>query len=101
MNFAVIKTGGKQYLVKPGSKLKIEKLSDVKDTVFFDNVLLRMEGSDLKIGAPNIEGARVEAKVKREGREAKKIVFKFSSKARYKKKKGHRQEFTEVEIVKT
>ncbi len=100
MNFAVIKTGGKQYLVKKGSKLKIEKLANTEGDISFDNVLLKVDGDEFKIGTPKIEGAVVLAKLVRSGRESKKIVFKYSSKTRYHKKKGHRQNFTEIEITK-
>ncbi|MDP1689274.1 MAG: 50S ribosomal protein L21 [bacterium] len=101
MNFAIIETGGKQYLVKPGLKLKIEKLeSDDKNTFVFDKVLLKNDGKNLEIGTPYVNNATVEAKLTREGRASKKIVFKYSSKTRYHKKKGHRQHFTEVEITK-
>ena len=68
--------------------------------VVFDKVLLRAKGDTVTIGTPNIAGAKVEGRVLRQAREDTKIVFKYHSKARYKKKKGHRQPFTEVEIVK-
>lgn len=98
--FAVIETGGKQYNVQPGQKVKIEKL-DAKegDSLFFDKVLLVADGENVKIGTPYVAGAQVEAKVMRQGRGRKVIVFKYHSKARYRKKKGHRQYFTEVEIT--
>jgi len=100
-NFAIIETGGKQYKVAVGEKLKVEKLNAVEGgDVVFDGVLLIAEGDDVKVGTPYIAGAKVEAKVLRQARERKKIVFKYHPKARYKKKKGHRQHFTEVEIVK-
>lgn len=96
MSFAVIKTGGKQYKVSQGDKLLIEKLEVEKDAqVVFDQVLLM----DDVIGTPLVNGAKVTAKVLEQGRSAKKIVFKYTSKTRYKKKKGHRQPFTKVEIV--
>lgn len=99
--FAVIKTGGKQYLVSPGQKLRVEKL-DVKEDgkVVFGEVLLVGEDKKLEIGTPLIKGAKVEAKVLKQGREKKVLVFKYHSKTRYRKKKGHRQLFTEVEITK-
>ena len=100
MDFAVIKTGGKQYIVKPGTKLKIEKIESKGDAVVFGDVLLRVSGKKIELGTPKIDKAQVEAKLVRSGRESKKIVFKYSSKARYHKKKGHRQPFTEVEITK-
>lgn len=99
--FAVIKTGGKQYLVSPGQKLRVEKL-DVKEDgkVMFDEVLLVGEDKKLEIGTPLVKGAKVEARVLRQGRDKKVLVFKYHSKTRYRKKKGHRQHFTEVEITK-
>ena len=100
MKFAIIQTGGKQYKVSSGQKLKIEKLDAEKDgKVVFDNVLLTVDGDSVKIGAPYVEGAKMEAKVLRQARDKKKIVFKYHSKTRYRKKKGHKQPFTEVEIA--
>ena len=101
MPFAVIKTGGKQYIVESGQKLKIEKI-DAKDggKVLFQEVLLVADGDKIEIGMPIVKGAKVEAEVLGQGREKKKIVFKYHSKARYRKKKGHRQPFTEIEIKK-
>ena len=103
MSFAVIKTGGKQYKVSEGDKLLIEKLEAEKDAeVVFDQVLLVDDLPDGKagtIGTPLVDGAKVTAKVLEQGRSAKKIVFKYASKTRYKKKKGHRQPFTKVEIL--
>ena len=93
--------GGKQYLVLPGQKLKIEKL-DAKEggKIVFDEVLLVSDDKKVEIGAPLVKGAKVEAKVLRQGRAKKIIVFRYHSKTRYRKKKGHRQPFTEVEITK-
>jgi large subunit ribosomal protein L21 len=101
MNFAVIETGGKQYKIKDGDKLRVERLAVSDDkAVVFDKVLLVSEANGIKIGTPYIEGAKVEAKVVKEGKAKKKIVFKYHSKNRFKKKKGHRQQFSEVEIKK-
>lgn len=98
--FAVIETGGKQYAVTPGKKIKVEKLDIAEGAdVVFGNVLLLEENGETRVGAPYVEGASVKARLVKQGREDKKIVFKFHSKARYKKTKGHRQMFTEVEIV--
>ena len=98
--FAIIETGGKQYKVNPGQKLKVEKL-DVQDgnNLVFDKILLIVDGDNVKIGVPYVEGGRVEAKILRQGRAKKVIVFKYHSKTRYRKKKGHRQSFTEIEIA--
>lgn len=99
--FAVIETGGKQYTVSAGKKIQVEKLKAGDDrTVVFDKVLLRAEGGQIEIGAPHVSGAKVHGKVLHDGRGEKKIVFKYHSKTRQRKKKGHRQEFTELEITK-
>ncbi len=97
---AVIRTGGKQYLVLPGQKIKIEKLEIPEGKeVIFDQVLLLEKGKKLEIGIPFIEGAQVVGKVIGHSKRKKVIVFKYKAKTRYKVKKGHRQPFTEVEIL--
>lgn len=99
--FSIIETGGKQYKVSAGQKIKVEKLNaEAGDSFVFDKVLLVVDGEKVEIGTPYIAGAKVEAKVLRQARERKKIVFKYHSKTRYKKKKGHRQHFTEVLVEK-
>jgi large subunit ribosomal protein L21 len=99
MKFAIIQTGGKQYKVAVGDKLKVEKLEAEQGGVLsFDKVLLVADGDKVEIGAPYVTGAVVSAEVVRQARERKKIVFKYHSKTRYRKKKGHRQHFTEVAI---
>lgn len=98
--FAIIQTGGKQYKVASGQKLKIEKIgAKVGDNFIFDKILFTADGENIKIGTPYVEGAKIEGKVLKQGREKKKIVFRYHSKTRYRKKKGHRQDFTEVEIM--
>ena len=101
--FAVIKTGGKQYKVAQGDKVLVEKL-DIEEGKSFDFDQVLMVGNEkiesLKIGQPLVKGAKVTAKVLEQGKGKKKIVFKYSNKTRYKKKKGHRQPFTKVEILK-
>jgi len=98
--FAVIETGGKQYRVSAGQKLKVEKLNaDAGDSFVFDKILLTVDGDKVAVGTPFIDGEKVSAKVVKQARERKKIVFRYHSKTRYRKKKGHRQQFTEVEIV--
>lgn len=98
--FAVIKTGGKQYLVQPGDKLEIEKL-DAKEgkEVVFHEVLLCDKNRKLEIGTPLVKGAKVQAKVLGEVKGEKLIIFKYKPKKRYKRKIGHRQQFTQVEIT--
>ncbi len=99
VKLAVIKTGGKQYLIKEGDKLKLEKITALEGgNIEFDKILL-MADKEVKIGAPLVEGAKVSARVLKQGRSKKVVVFHYHSKTRYKKKAGHRQHFTEVEIL--
>lgn len=100
--YAVIKTGGKQYRVAAGDKLRIEKLPGaVGDVVTFGEVLLvgGGEGSALQIGRPLLAGAAVEAKITAQDREKKIIIFKFRRRKNYRRKTGHRQPFTAVLIT--
>jgi len=101
MTQAVIKTGGKQYLVKEGEKIKIEKIEKKEgEKVEFKEVLFLEKDGRVKIGKPLVEGAKVLGKVLKQGRSKKIIVFKYKPKTRYRKKKGHRQPFTELLIEK-
>ena len=98
---AVIVTGGKQYTVAEGDVLFVEKLNVEADaTVKFDQVLAVLDGENTKIGAPVVEGAAVEAKVVKNGKGKKITVFKYKAKKNEKKKIGHRQPYTKVEITK-
>ena len=98
---AIIKTGGKQYLVAPGQKIKIEKLNKKEGSeVTFSEVLLLEKGNKVEIGTPTVKGAKVIGKVLKQAKAKKVIIFKYKPKKRYKKKTGHRQPFTEVEISK-
>ena len=97
--FAVIKTGGKQYLVRPGDKIKVEKLEvEEGKEIIFPEVLLSEKNDKLTIGDPLVKDAKVMAKVLNHGKGEKLIIFKYKPKKRYKRKIGHRQQFTEVEI---
>lgn len=97
---AIIKTGGKQYKVSPGQKIKIEKIDSKEgESIVFNEVLLVDNGKDVKIGTPFVEETKIEGKVISQGKGDKKIIFKYKPKTRYKVKKGHRQLFTEVEIL--
>ncbi|MCK5059695.1 MAG: 50S ribosomal protein L21 [Candidatus Pacebacteria bacterium] len=101
MEFAVIQTGGKQYPVKVGETLKIEKLSGTHkegDKITFDKVLLVDNGKDTTIGTPYIDGAKVEATLNKIGRNKKIDVLKYKAKSRYRKLRGHRQPFFSVKI---
>ncbi len=102
-DFAVIKTGGKQYRVSVGDKLKVEKLGETAkagEKVTFDAVLLSVEGDKVSVGAPLVAGAKVQAKVLGDVRGEKKIIFKYHPKTRGRRRKGHRQDYTEVQIEK-
>ena len=99
--FAVIETGGKQYRVFEGDKINVEKLDAREGKAFvFDKVLLINDKDKVSVGTPHIKGAKVEAKVLEQGRAKKVIVFRYHPKTRYRKKKGHRQPFTKLEIIK-
>ena len=99
---AVIKTGGKQYKVSEKDTLKIERLKNVEagQEYTFDEVLLvgNEDGKDVTLGAPFIEGAVVKVKILREGKAKKIDVIKYKAKTRYRRKIGHRQIFTEIEV---
>ncbi len=99
--FAVIETGGKQYLIETGSIMKIEKLdADQGKDVVFDKVLLiaNDDGSSVKMGVPYIEGASISATVQEQGRSKKIRIVKFKNKIRYTRSRGHRQSFTKIKV---
>jgi len=97
--YAVIKTGGKQYRVAQGDKLHVEKLpGNVGDTIALNEVLL-VGGDSIKIGTPLVSGAKVEAKIVAQDRDKKIIIFKFRRRKNYRRKAGHRQPFTALEIT--
>ena len=101
--FAIIQTGGKQYMVSEGDTVKIEQLAgDFKagDAVTFDQVLMVDNGSDTTIGEPFIKGAKVVGEVKKISRTKKVVVIKYKAKSNYFKKRGHRQPYFEVKITK-
>ncbi len=97
--YAIIETGGKQYKVQQGDTLFIEKL-DVQagDAVTFDKVMAVGSEDGLKVGAPYVEGATVKATVVKNGKGEKIVVFKFKAKKNYRRRQGHRQPYTKVEI---
>ncbi len=100
---AVVKTGGKQYLLKEGEELRIEKLpGDKDDAIALTEVLLlaQDDGSEVKIGTPTVSGAKVTAKVLEQGRGKKVTIIKFKSKVRFRRKAGHRQPYTKLKIEK-
>ena len=97
--YAVIKTGGKQYKVAAGQKIKIEQIpADVGQEITIEHVLAVGEGAELKVGTPLVGGATVVAKVLAQGRHDKVRIFKMRRRKHYQKRQGHRQAFTELEI---
>lgn len=97
--YAVIKTGGKQYRVAAGEKIKVEQIAaDVGQEITIDQVLAVGNGSDLKLGAPLVSGAIVKAKVVSHGKHDKVRIFKMRRRKHYQKHGGHRQAYTEIEI---
>jgi large subunit ribosomal protein L21 len=99
--YAVIATGGKQYRVSEGDVIFVEKLAgEVDDSLVFTDVLTVVADGDVKIGAPFIEGAKVTGKVVKQGKDKKIVVYKYKSKANYRRKQGHRQPYTKVTIEK-
>jgi large subunit ribosomal protein L21 len=98
--YAVFRTGGKQYRASQGERVRVERLdAEVGDDVEFDEILLVGEGTDIKIGAPLVEGGKIAARVTAQGRGKKIDVVKFKRRKNYKRQHGHRQHFTEVEIT--
>ncbi len=97
--YAVIKTGGKQYRVVAGEKLKIEQIpADVGAEITLDQVLMVGEGDSVKVGAPLVQGACVKAKILSQGRHDKVKIFKMRRRKHYQKHQGHRQNYTEIQI---
>ena len=96
---AIIRTGGKQYRVSPGSVLKVEKLPGEKGAPLDFEVLLVGQGDDVKIGTPLVSGAKVTGQVVSHGRGVKIVVHKFRKRTNYRKKQGHRQAYTEIKIT--
>ncbi len=98
---AIIVTGGKQYNVSEGDTLFIEKLDvEAGEAVTFDTVLAIVDGANTKFGTPVVEGAKVDAKVVKNGKGKKIRIFKYNPKKGYRKRQGHRQPYTKVEIGK-
>jgi large subunit ribosomal protein L21 len=98
--YAVVKTGGKQYRVSKGDRVKIEKIpGEVGVEVRFEEVLMIGGTEDVKVGTPHVSGASVSARIVEQDRSKKVMVFKFKRRKGYKKKQGHRQAYTQVEIT--
>lgn len=99
--YAIIETGGKQYRVREGDNLYVEKLpAEAGDTIEVDRVLALVKDGEVKIGSPLVEGAKVILRVVRHGRGKKIIVFKYKAKKNYRRKQGHRQPFSQVTVEK-
>ena len=99
--YAIIETGGKQYKVEEGSVVFVEKLlAEADETITFDRILAVSTDKGLEVGAPYLKDASVAAKVLGQGKEKKIIVFKYKAKKNYRKKQGHRQPYTKVQIEK-
>ncbi len=97
--YAIIQTGGKQYRVSPGDVLRVERLSGERgEEVLLDQVLLVAAGQEISVGQPNIAGARVRAEIVRQAKAKKVMVFKKKRRKNYRKKQGHRQLYTALEI---
>ncbi len=97
--YAVIKTGGKQYRVVAGEKIKVEQIpAEVGAEITLDQVLMVGEGESVKVGAPIVAGAKVTAQVIAQGRHPKVDIFKMRRRKHYRKNQGHRQNFTEIQI---
>ncbi len=98
---AIIETGGKQYLISKGDTIQIEKIEGEQDGVIkFDKVLFVSDGKKHTVGKPYIDGAIVEAKITKQGRSKKIVILKYKAKSKYRKKQGHRQSYTEIQITK-
>ncbi|MBK6918806.1 MAG: 50S ribosomal protein L21 [Deltaproteobacteria bacterium] len=96
---AVVRTGGKQYRIEPGATVRVEKLAgDVGTKIELDDVLLVGRGADAQVGTPKVAGAKVVGTIVAHGKHPKVIVYKFRRRKNYRRKRGHRQHFTEIKI---
>jgi large subunit ribosomal protein L21 len=97
--YAVIASGGKQYKIEAGDILRLEKIKgETGDAVSFGSILMLSDGEDVKIGQPNLDGVVVQGHIVEQGKSKKIIVFKYKRRKRYRRKQGHRQQFTAVKI---
>ena len=95
--YAVFRTGGKQFRAEPGKKIRVPSLDiEPGESITFEDVLLTSDGSEVQVGVPILDGAKVKAEVLRHGRDKKIIVFKRKRRKGYRRKQGHRQGFTEL-----
>ena len=99
MSYAIIRTGGKQFRVEPGQRIRIPSLeAEPGAKVTFEDVLLGAVDGDVRVGGPTLSGAKVTGEILRHGKGDKIVVFKFKRRKNYAKKQGHRQKYTEVKI---
>lgn len=97
--YAIIRSGGKQFRAEPGKTIKVPALNaEPGDKVTFDEVLVAGDGEDVKVGVPTVSGAQVTGEVVKHGKDKKIIIFKWKRRKNYRRKQGHRQDFTEVRI---
>ena len=97
--YAVIKTGGKQYRVDPGKEVRVEKLDgEPGDPVTFDQVLMASDGENIRVGKPFLEDTKVVGRITQQGKNKKILVFKYKRRKGYRKKMGHRQQYTQIKI---
>ncbi len=97
--YAVFRTGGKQFRAEPGKKIRVPSLGvEPGESITFDHVLLASDGTEVQVGSPMVDGASVKAEVVRHGRDSKIIVFKRKRRKKYRRKKGHRQGYTEIRV---
>jgi large subunit ribosomal protein L21 len=100
MSYAIIRTGGKQFRVEPGQRIRIPSLeAEPGAKVTFEDVLLGSTDGNVRVGGPTLAGAKVTGEVVRHGKDDKIVVFKFKRRKNYAKKQGHRQKYTEVKIA--
>ena len=100
MNFAIIQTGGKQYKVSNGDTIRVESMpGDQGDIVTLDDVRMTSVDGNISIGNPNVTGASVKAEVVENGKDKKIVVFKYKAKTRYRRKNGHRQQYTDLRVT--
>ena len=97
---AIFVTGGKQYKVSEGDVIYVEKLNLEGESVEFDNVLMLIDGENVTVGTPKVEGATVSAKLIKNGKSKKVLIFKFKAKKNYRRRQGHRQPYTKLQIEK-
>ena len=99
-DYAIVQTGGKQYRVREGDTIRVETVrGDEGDEVELNDVLMVSMGGEVTLGSPNVAGAKVTAEVVGKGRHKKVIVFKYKAKTRYRKKNGHRQNYTDLTVI--